>query len=321
MRKNRWYFLVLRLFFGLLHLSYIQLNAQKFDLRGNQAFFDQQLPVYQEWMEETGLSPALKASHVVVDSQKVRLVLVLDFADRDTAASAWNQLRQDFQKTSALALEERLFFKMAFVMELTLEQTELRILNLPAYGQLPAIDGTIFYDTLKEKVGIKGVFRTEVKAEVFIPSFVLDTSYTKNFAITNASNLNEESRYRLNNKIAIRLKNYFGKRTDMQNVFPRSRNPVVVEVMNIKSEVIPAGILGFTNPNEHLLITIDHKSTPEGIRFFCTIDGKYGNGLIKPRSVMGFRDMSPEYKCELARYINVFTNDWLHDWVVQIIKK
>jgi len=301
----------------LLLLCCLQTQAQSQDLRKDQAFFDQQLPVFQSWLEETGLSPALQASRVVADSQKVALFLYLDYADRDTAVSAWNRLRRDFQENSALALEERLFFKMAFVMELPFHQAELRILNLPAYGQMPAVDGTIYYDAAEEKVARKGVFRTEVKEEVFIPSFALDTSYTRQLAMS--CEMTQQLRYQLNQHLAVRLKTYFEKRTDAQYVFVHNKNPVIVEVMNIKSEVIPAGWFGFTNPNEHLLITIDHKATPQGVRFFCTIDGKYGNGLLKPRSVMGFRDMSPEYKAELLRYGKMFTNDRLQGWVTEII--
>jgi hypothetical protein len=287
------------------------------DLRDDQAFFEQQLPVFQSWLEETGLSPALQASRVVADSHKVALFLYLDYADRDTAISAWNRLRRDFQENSALALEERLFFKMAFVLELPFGQAELRILNLPAYGQMPAVDGTIYYDAAEEKVARKGVFRTEVKEEVFIPAFVLDTSYTRQLSLS--CEMTEQLRYRLNQQLASRLKAYFEKKTDAQYVFVHNKNPVIVEVMNVKSEVIPAGWFGFTNPNEHLLIIVDHKSTAKGIRFFCTIDGKYGNGLLKPRTVAGFRDMSPEYKAELLRYGKVFTNDRLQGWATEII--
>lgn len=313
MQTSKWPGLIV----AILLFSSPDILAQSPDLRQDQAFFDQQLPVFQGWLEETGLSPALRAGRVLADSQKVTLFLHLEYADRDTTVSAWNQLRRDFQENSALALEERLFFKMAFVMELPFEKAELRILNLPAYGQMPAIDGTIYYDAAREKVARKGAFRTEVKENVLIPAFVLDTSYTRQ--LTLSCEMTEQLRYKLNNQLASRLRSYFEKRTDKQYVFLHNKNPVILEVMNVKSEVIPVGWFGFTNPNEHLLITIDHKATPGGIRIFCIIDGKFGNGLIKPRSVMGFRDMSPEYKTELVRYGKVFTNDRLQGWVTEII--
>lgn len=323
MHKSRRISRLVKLLFALLLMGSAELpgQSQLLDLRKDRAFFNEQIPTFENWLKETGLDPALQVSKVAVDSHKVSLILHFNYADKDSAASAWNELSRSFNKVSALALEERLFYKMAFVMELPYEQAEIQILNLPAFGQIPALDFSIYYDAVKEKIGRKGAFRTKVDEEVFIPAFVLDTAFVRQFTLSNAGELTEQFRYQLNTEIAYRLKNYFEKKTEKQYVFLQSKNPVILEVMNVKSEVIPPGLLSFTNPNERLLISIDHKPTAKGIQFFCTIDGKYGNGLIKPRSLLGFRDMSPEYSGELKRYAKVFTNERLYNWATQIVKQ
>jgi|GEM_PF-3059524 hypothetical protein len=295
--------------------------AQSTDLRNDQVFFIQQQAVYQGWLEETGLNPALQVERIQVDSHKVTLTLQFNYKDSDTATSAWNRLRQDFQENFGLALEERLFFKFSTVMEVKLEQAELRIINYPKYGELPVVDGTIYFDSAFKKVARKGIFRKEEKSNVFIPSFILDTSFTKRLSMSDSLNFTEQLQYKLNQELANRLRNYFEQKTDKKYVYLPNKNPIQLEVMNIKSEVIPAGWVSFNNPNEHLVITIDHKITKKGLDFFCTIDGKFGNGLFKPRSLRGFRDMSPNYKHELKRYTNEFATDKIDKWVKEILRK
>lgn len=298
------------------------LQGQSVDFRNDQAFFDQRIPVFEQWLNNSGLSMALSVENLAVDSQLVRLTLQFHYADPDTASSAWLKLKEDFQQQAGFSLEDRLFYKLATVLEVPFNHLELGFINFPSRGELPVLDFTLYFDPQSSTVSKRGFFRgPPVEGSIIIPFYELETDdiCSTHFSFNEA--FGEKERRQLNRQMGERLVHFYRQKTDDKHVSPYSWDPVVIEVMNIKSEVIPAGLVSFTNPNERLMVNLCFDLNDEGLLVLCTIDGQIGNGLFRPRVVKGFRDMTPDYQDELIRYTNQLILEQLDPWVREFLNK
>lgn len=295
------------------------LFAQSEDLREDSSFFERQQVVFQDWLEETGLSPALQAEELRIDSQQLQLWLRFDYSDRDTAVAAWDRLRSDFQVREGLALEERLFFKLAFLMEVGWEHLEIKLYNQPAYGQLPILDGTIYFDSAVKKVARRGIFRTEVQLKVVVPSFKLDTTLSQQAVLENPMAPTHEVRKNLDSALVETLMTYFGKITEKHFLQLQTTTPIVLQIRDIQSQVFTNGTPGIRQPHEYLQFTIDYRLLPEGLHVYLTVDGKYGSiPFEQSRRIYTF-EPSEEYREALNRYTRLFLYDPLMVWIRELL--
>lgn len=306
--------------FLLTCLAFTTASAQKDDLREDSLFFLEQEKNYQSWLNATGLGKSFSSKGLYILENSIVLQLEFLSAPEDTAIWALKRLRSDYLLQSGFPLEEELFYRMVSLLEITPPQAIIQIRNTPGTDGLPAIDFRIEYDLIEQRVGTKGFLRSTVKDSVFIPAFALSTSYNQSNKWIDVNTVSDNRRYAISQKIAAKFSEYFAQKTERRFIIPRCRNPVMCEVMNVKGEVVPPGFFGITDPYERLVFTIDVQPEKNGLRIFCTVDGKYGSGLFRPRTVQGFRDMFPEYHAELSRYTEHFTQFILYDWIIQIIK-
>ncbi len=279
--------------------------AQDVDLRKDTAFFLSQDSAFQQWLTDIDLGKYLSKDKFSIRKTRLIYSLKFDYAAADTAVYAWKQLKSDFEEGTAFSLEEQLFFKLTDLMEIDYDQLILKVYNTPKYGELPAIDGRIRYNSSTGKVEWSGTFRSEVPDSVMIKEYVLCDQYNENSQLLTAPELPEEWKAKVYDALIDSLHRRFKAKTDMITI--KNRDPVEIKVMNIKEEVINGSIIGLLNPNELLTYRIALKKEAGNIRLTCVVDGRYGFSLWELRSPKGFRDMSPKYKEELEDYTVAFT--------------
>jgi len=306
----------------LLILFIIPFSAQgqSSDLYRDSLFFYEQERNYQSWLNEVGLGGTLSTDGVQIYDNQIVLHLKLQASSEDTAYWLFQRLVGDFGNNSAFSLEQTLLYRMINTMELRPPEALVILRNHTEYGQLPSIDYRIFYDSITNTVVMKGSLRSIIRDSILLPAFILDTKMNQQKQLKTSHDFVDADLYKLMQKLGEKFVEHFSGKTDPRFIVRLCRNPLIYEVMNTKGEVVPTGYFSILDPNERLVFTVEVRPEKKGLQIVCMIDGKYGSGLFRPRTVKAYRDMVPEYAGELARYSQYFTQILLPEWIMQIIK-
>lgn len=114
-------------FFLLFVFTAVQGMAQSADLRQHELFFEQQSRAYQDWLQQTGLSQALRLHEVQVLREGVLLNLQFATAQADSVSALWYGAKDAYEADHLLTLEEALFLKMLRLLDLQSDQALLQI--------------------------------------------------------------------------------------------------------------------------------------------------------------------------------------------------
>ena len=303
----------------LFFVQTVGFSQQQSDLRNEQTFFEKQKDNYKDWLIESGLDKALTIRQLNVNEANITLKLDFNFSASDSSIWAWKRLKNDFESKSSMNLENTLFSRLAFMTELEFKKVNINIKNKYKPGDLPSVDINIYFDTLEQEIVAKGFFRSIVKDSVAIPHFSLKRRFNQKDTSISIFGANPNKYMEYVENLKQKFKSHFKGKTDTNNIQLLSREPCIFQVLNIKSIAVPSGIFTIIDPTEMLTFTINLKRENQSVRVYCTIDGKYGSGLFRPRSLNGYRDMFPEYKNDLIRYSQIFTQNTLYQWINEII--
>ncbi len=105
----------------LLVLTGAGLSAQT-GLRADADWFQEQGKVYQQWLDRTGLGQYLRIEEVVVETDEVNVFLNLGTTDIDAVVNRWTVLKDRFEETAGMTLEEKLFYKGRSLFQLSPEK-------------------------------------------------------------------------------------------------------------------------------------------------------------------------------------------------------
>jgi hypothetical protein len=85
------------------------------------AFFELQMPYFQQWLNEYKIGDILKTDRLVTDLNEgiVTIYLKLNYQTADSAIAAYSKLKTKFAEKNTLPLEQVLFYKTAQLMELS----------------------------------------------------------------------------------------------------------------------------------------------------------------------------------------------------------
>lgn len=295
--------------------------AQESKFHDDGDFFIKQKSVYQSWLNQIGIGKTLEVCRWVVkpEQKKIFVKLRINHTTGDSAIYTWRRLQKDFGEASPLTLEEELFLKMLYIMEIEPNQAELSITHKTKSGQLPFFHAKIVYDKSRQIV-FKSCSRSEVADSVSISRFRIKPGHITYDEILNNKEIGIEWTEKLLDSLLSKLKEYFEhKATEDTEIHSYRFGPgkFRVRVKNIKSEVI-SGDKGILSPHEYLVFTIVLKKKAEGLLFDCIVDGKYGFALWKQRE-NGFRDMHPKYEKELTIYAECFSNEILRKYIRKVL--
>lgn len=108
------------------------LSAQTPDTLSRYAdFFHRQIQPYQSWLDQSGLGQVLYARETEVRGDSL-LILYLGFhaANTDTVLAQWDLLKRGFDALhSGATLEQELFHKMTYYMEIAPEKAQVRLFD------------------------------------------------------------------------------------------------------------------------------------------------------------------------------------------------
>lgn len=296
---------------ALIYFFSFPLIAQE-NLLQDKPFFEKQTQLYQRWLDHSGLGQYLRVEEIEVKEKHLSLYLRFPFSDIDSVLNAWDQLKADFEATSGISLEEKLFYKMTVLMEVR-----------PSAASVQLYDT---YDLRKEPLFFRGILfeNGSVRVEESNPkSISLDINlYPKAINGGKAPSVADFHQQYSKETVFTSVKAYVQNR--YEKTACEGRNPKVriledqaqlrFEVVDLCKEVLTDG-----NPTlceilralgndcnwvkrELLTFTISYEKTMEGFRLEMEIDGKYGSGFYDNVRRGGYLSMEVDFNEELERY-------------------
>jgi hypothetical protein len=303
------------------------------NLAADMPFFENKAREYQQWLENKGFSKALKVETVQfkkdknnqVDSTEIELLMALTATNVDSASGQWDQLKRDFDGP-ADTLDAYLYRTFVHKMEIPETQGNIQIyvrdpkgVYIPCfYVWIWSEDGRIV--SLKKREGLC----KDKKFEVTVPAYTIKTSgrgKTARVTKTKARTADEVFKTVLQyvNETMINIPRYQTEVTDRHPSITDSSSTasrLVFTVADMGKEVLTNQNRSwwekYVNVNtiamERLEFKFEYRRATTNDNSFtlnCTIDGKYGSGIFKPRK-NGYMNMENDFDDFFETYKNKF---------------
>lgn len=310
-------------------------QAQPEPLDGDLDFFQKKAPLYQRWLDSTGLGQVIKVDHVRLkpsDNTELELILVMNTNDLDTAAGQWAQLKKDFD-TPADSVERYLYHFFEYMMELPPERGNIQIYVKNDRGEfIPCFYIFIWMEEGRLIVRKKMDDCKSMFVDVPIKSIKLkNISKGKNTKIQpgKAKSADETFDIILNyfDQKVIKHPKYgpnggcAGKKPFRERGMKRTETSLSFSIQDLCREVLDdesnskaVDLLNWVSRSnyndkarERLTFTFEYIKSGNDIRLKGTIEGKFGNGVFKPRTE-GYMEMEPDFQQKLESYTNELYN-------------
>ena len=110
--------------------------AQEQELKNDTAYFNQQMGVYQEWLDSSGIGEVLGVREYEVKENFLTLYLEFlvsrnDYEESclDTIITQWKKMKWHFDTLRDISLEQQLFYKQVSIMNLDPTQTGVAVFD------------------------------------------------------------------------------------------------------------------------------------------------------------------------------------------------
>ncbi|AEE52510.1 hypothetical protein [Haliscomenobacter hydrossis] len=333
---------IFRMFSWCFFLSPALMFAQYEDLSEDMPFFQQKAQEYQNWLENKSLSEALQVDHVQFktfkdtgkkDYTELELILVLRTHDLDSAVGKWNSLKKSFD-SPADSLEAFLYRSFIHKMEINPAKGNIQIYIQDADRQyIPCFYIWIWWKNGRI-VSQKQIQACKTKSfEVLIPAYRVSNVGRGQTAKVAQSQI--KSPQRVFNLISSYIKSNLLQAPRYQDIL-NDRKPIIEDslregnhytfiVANLGKEVLSDQTRSFwekwvginTIAMERLCFQFDYSPNPDGsFNLKCTIDGKYGSGIFKPRK-SAYMNMDDDFDDFFELYKNKFRQALLKQLTMQ----
>lgn len=314
----------------LVMLSILPSFAQNEDLSADLPFFEQKAQEYQYWLESKALNQVLGVDHVQFktnsttgkkDYSELELILLLRTHNVDSAVGQWNSLKKSFD-SPADSLEAFLYRNFVHKMEIRPEKGNIQIYIRGKDGQyIPCFYIWIWWENARI-ITQKQVQACKTKSfEVYIPPYQVSNigkGQTAKVAIRaqNAQRVFNliSNHIKANILRAPRYKTVLKDRKPIVEDSLRAGNHYEVTLANLGKEVLTDQTRSFwekwvginTIAMERLSFQFDYLPNPAGgYQLRCSIDGKYGSGVFKPRK-SAYMNMENDFDDFFETYKNTF---------------
>jgi hypothetical protein len=301
--------------------------------RDDMPFFEQKAAEYQQWLREKGLGSTLRVDKVqfkttktgTKDYSEVELLLLVNSFDVDTAIAQWTQLKRAFD-SPADTLEHFLYRDFVHKMEIPAAQGNIQIYVKNRRGEYsPCFHVWIWVEKgrtfIEKKVG-------ECKAKAFevtvSPPRPVATGRSKTAKV---SKPRTPPPHEVFNTILLHVRESMldqaRYRTELNDRKPRIESDSLrtattfrFTVANLGKEVLTDQTRSVwerwvrinTIAMERLTFQFEYQPAAAGAyNLKCTIDGKYGSGIFKPRTT-GYMNMETDFDDFFERYKDNFRN-------------
>lgn len=304
--------------------------AQNEDLSADLPFFEQKAQEYQHWLESKALSQVLQVDHVQFktsqatgkkDYSELELILLLRTQNVDSAVGQWNSLKKSFD-SPADSLESFLYRSFVHKMEIQPAKGNIQIYIRGQDGQyVPCFYIWIWWENARI-ITKKQVQNCKTKSfEVYIPPYRVNkigrgqTAKVATKTHDAQGVFNQISTYVKTNILqAPRYKTILKDRKPLTEDSLRMGNHYEFTLANLGKEVLTdqtrkiwekwVGIN--TIAIERLRFQFDYLPNPAGgYQLRCSIDGKYGSGVFKPRK-SAYLNMENDFDDFFETYKNSF---------------
>ncbi len=280
-------------------------------------FFNTQLDKYSKWLEKEGLNGYIKVLDYKLLSQNKKkfthfsLRLKMTPPEKDSALSIWKGLRNEYTKNELVEIEEVLFDKMIYLMEIPEDNASIQILDS---------EGGFRFKVFTEngRLMIKENINKSIEPDPIYLSYTqtgklskaqFDAKYTKEFVLDKAFQF-AVKRYQI-------TKPGCQGRKPVVNRLRSSENQLRFEVMDLCVEVLTDAsenplcsfyqLLGGDcnwKTREWLTCVFTYIPNPAtgGFSLALRIDGKVGSGYYDTLPRGAYHDMETDYKRYLEAY-------------------
>lgn len=311
-----------------LLLSFKLLAQTENNFQNDKSFFTEKSIEYDKWLKSSDLGKVLRVETVRVGDSLISLDLGFYTTNSDSVTVLWNALKADFEKQDrGVTLEEELFYKMVYFMEIR-----------PAQGYVQLFNS---FDTRKD---FYVCFRRSLKYEsnkIVIDSsgcksqiqeFTVDPKDFSNLRkISKADFAKRTSKDSVFNKIENYLQTRFTrKQCDFRNPkieWTDTNEELWFTVKDLCKEVLTdetnAWWCSVLTPlctscknctkRELLEMHIKYSETPSGFRIHLIIDAKFGSGWYNEVKRGAYKNMELDYKIFVEKYAVRFKNDLFNE--------
>ncbi len=300
----------------LLPVLFVSLpGAAQQDLRTDSVFFQQQVPVYQDWLNRSGFGQILKVQKLLVYEEYVVLNLGFRSNDLREMFASWKGLKEGFEEVSPVSLEEKLFYQAASVLEL--QDTMLAVGIYDTYNrfEVPTFKREILF--------IEGAVRVEEdNPKAAIEAIKLFPRDLQSGTLSSVAKFQQKlSREKVYDCIRAHLIDHFsgaGYGAEAPEIeILEERINLRLKVTNLRKEVLGQSnlcswleALGLDcrwAKREQLTFLFTYEPTSGGIQLTGDISGKVGSGLYREVPRGSYRNLEPEFNDELQAYIATIT--------------
>ncbi len=304
-----------RTLFSLLLLTLLctSVRAQKSqDLRQDEAFFNQQAQVYQKWLDKAGFGQYFNIREL--DVQEKRLDLYLEFRsdNLDMIINQWNTVKERFERSSALTLEQQLFYKATSLMEVRQGLVSVQLYDTYDLRKTPLFSRAIHFEegrvqteesNPKSKIDKINLSPSMISGGKEVSAAEFRKQYNKPFVFSCVAAF---AKARFEKDVCIDRKPEVRILED-QEVLRFEVVDLCKEVLKEENSTICGWLLALGyNCNwakrELLTFTVTHENTVDGIRITVELDGKIGSGFYANVSRGGYISMEVDRDTELENY-------------------
>ncbi len=281
------------------------------------AFFESQMPYFQQWLNEYKIGEVLKIDRLVTDLNEgiVTVYLQLNYQTADSATAAYGKLKTKFAEKNTLPLEQVLFYKTAQLMELSTKQIVLEIIDKV---QCKRVRIAMVNDAIMVKdIACRTIMqKIELKDYALKTPFVF-TNHIKNMKSSASSTAQADSIVQQNTlkKIKEESQKYFtGRKKAVFNFLGLKDGLLRFEVNDVKQEILRDGSL--FDKYEMITFAISCQKINADTRISFVIDAKSGASFPwKPRtSAFTPIDATKQGKYQMEKYAYLFgamVEQWL----------
>lgn len=326
----------------LLYGWSVAAQPSKQNLAKDLPFFQRKSAEYTHWLDKEGLGKVL-AVHGVrmrpqknnIDSTELELILTLRTTDNDEANVLWKTLKKGFDSAED-TLEQYLYRIFVHKMEIPGAQGSIHIYTKNRSGDpifpKSARDSTTFRvwiwqepdARLGYRIASEAIF-PRMKSKEFTltvkPPEVKTASKSKGTKVVKprVKTANETfdvilkyMRDSLLNQPRYRTAECNDRRPYMTNDSIRLPNAFSFTITDLGREVMThkyrsswEQFWGYNSiPMERLSFRFEYIPVQGGFTLKCTIEGKYGSGVFKPRNLQGYMNMEPDFDSFFETYKN-----------------
>lgn len=285
-------------------LSFI-LHAQnaKFTTEDD-AFFESQMPYFQQWLNEHKVGEMIKADRLITDINEgiVTVYLKLNYQTADSATAAYSKLKIKFAEKNKQSFEQVLFYKAAQLMEVNAKQLNVEIADKVECRRVKIAFAN-------DSVRVKDVVCRAISQKIDIRDFTLKNLFVFTNNVKTANNTQSEAVIQQNTlkKIREESQKYFGNRKKGVFNFLDMKNGLLrFEVSDIKQEILRDGSL--FDRYEMITFSISCQKINTDTRISFVIDAKSGASFPwKPRSSAFVPvDATKEGRYQMEKYAYLF---------------